>query len=126
VSPRPPIAPFAKARAFVDARPNRAALVAGAVAVALVLSVTAAVGAMVHGAKERLEHPEETARAKASAQRLSQRTERRCQEAVDRAVGERDRALRHMTLSEERLRAAEHELELLRRRMRDPNTARTQ
>ena len=55
--------PFAKARAFVDAGPNRAAIVAVAVATALVLVVTGAVGAMVHGAKDRLEHPEESARA---------------------------------------------------------------
>jgi outer membrane protein OmpA-like peptidoglycan-associated protein len=55
--------PFAKARAFLDARPNRAAIVAAAFATALVLVVTGAVGAMVHGAKDRLEHPEETARA---------------------------------------------------------------
>ncbi len=55
--------PFAKARAFLDARPNRAAIVAVAVAAALVLVVTGAVGAMVHGAKDRLEHPEESARA---------------------------------------------------------------
>jgi outer membrane protein OmpA-like peptidoglycan-associated protein len=55
--------PFAKARAFLDAGPNRAAIVAVAVATALVLVVTGAVGAMVHGAKDRLEHPEESARA---------------------------------------------------------------
>jgi outer membrane protein OmpA-like peptidoglycan-associated protein len=55
--------PFAKARAFVDAGPNRAAIVAVAVATALVLVVTGAVGAMVHGAKDRLEHPEESAHA---------------------------------------------------------------
>jgi outer membrane protein OmpA-like peptidoglycan-associated protein len=55
--------PFAKARAFVDAGPNRAAIVAVAVATALVLVVTGAVGAMVHGARDRLEHPEESARA---------------------------------------------------------------
>lgn len=55
--------PFAKARAFLDAGPNRAAIVAVAVAAALVLVVTGAVGAMVHGAKDRLEHPEESARA---------------------------------------------------------------
>ena len=55
--------PFAKARAFLDAGPNRAAIVAVAVATALVLVVTGAVGAMVHGAKDRLEHPEESAHA---------------------------------------------------------------
>ena len=55
--------PLAKARAFLDAGPNRAAIVGAAVASALVLVVTVAVGAMVHGAKDRLEHPEETARA---------------------------------------------------------------
>jgi outer membrane protein OmpA-like peptidoglycan-associated protein len=55
--------PFAKARAFLDAAPTRAAIVAVAVATALVLVVTGAVGAMVHGAKDRLEHPEESARA---------------------------------------------------------------
>jgi outer membrane protein OmpA-like peptidoglycan-associated protein len=55
--------PFVKARAFLDAGPNRAAMVAVAVATALVLVVTGAVGAMVHGAKDRLEHPEESARA---------------------------------------------------------------
>jgi len=54
---------FANARAFLDAGPNRAAIVAVAVATALVLVVTGAVGAMVHGAKDRLEHPEESARA---------------------------------------------------------------
>jgi outer membrane protein OmpA-like peptidoglycan-associated protein len=37
--------------------------VAVAVATALVLVVTGAVGAMVHGAKDRLEHPDESARA---------------------------------------------------------------
>jgi outer membrane protein OmpA-like peptidoglycan-associated protein len=56
--------PFAKARAFLDAGPSRAAIVAVAVATALVLVVTGAVGAMVHGAKDRLEHPEESARAR--------------------------------------------------------------
>jgi len=55
--------PFAKARAFLDAGPKRTAIVAVAVATALVLVVTGAVGAMVHGAKDRLEHPEESARA---------------------------------------------------------------
>ncbi len=55
--------PLAKARAFLDAGPNRAAIVGAAVASALVLVVSVAVGAMVHGAKDRLEHPEETARA---------------------------------------------------------------
>jgi outer membrane protein OmpA-like peptidoglycan-associated protein len=54
---------LAKARAFLDAGPNRAAIVAVAVATAMVLVVTGAVGAMVHGAKDRLEHPEESARA---------------------------------------------------------------
>ncbi len=56
--------PFVRARAFLDGGPNRAAIVAMAVAAALVLVATAAVGAMVHGAKSRLEHPEESARAK--------------------------------------------------------------
>jgi outer membrane protein OmpA-like peptidoglycan-associated protein len=55
--------PLAKARAFLDGGPNRAAVAAVAVATALVLVVTGAVGAMVHGAKDRLEHPEESARA---------------------------------------------------------------
>jgi len=55
--------PLAKARAFLDAGPNRAAIAGAAVATSLVLVVTGAVGAMVHGAKDRLEHPEETARA---------------------------------------------------------------
>jgi outer membrane protein OmpA-like peptidoglycan-associated protein len=55
--------PLAKARAFLDAGPNRAAIVGVAVASALVLVATVAIGAMVHGAKDRLEHPEETARA---------------------------------------------------------------
>ena len=56
--------PADRVRAFLDARPNRAAAVAVAVAAALVLVATAAVGAMVRGARDRLEHPEETARAK--------------------------------------------------------------
>lgn len=55
---------FTKARAFLDAKPNRVAFVAAGVAAALVLIATGAVGAMVHGAKNRLEHPEETALAK--------------------------------------------------------------
>jgi outer membrane protein OmpA-like peptidoglycan-associated protein len=53
--------PFAKARAFLDAGPNRAAIVAASVAAALVLVTTGAVGAMVHGAGNRLAHPEDTA-----------------------------------------------------------------
>ena len=56
--------PVARARAFLDAGPNRAAFVAVGVAVALVLVATGAVGAMVHEARNRLEHPEDTARAK--------------------------------------------------------------
>jgi outer membrane protein OmpA-like peptidoglycan-associated protein len=55
---------FTKARAFIDARPNRAAFLAAGLAVALVLVATGAVGAMVHGARNRLQHPEEAARAK--------------------------------------------------------------
>jgi outer membrane protein OmpA-like peptidoglycan-associated protein len=53
-----------RARAFLDATPHRVAFVAAGVAGAVVLIATAAVGAMVHGAKNRLEHPEEGARAK--------------------------------------------------------------
>lgn len=56
--------PFARARLFLDAGPNRAAIVAVAVAAALVLVATVAVGAMVQGARSRLEHPAETARSK--------------------------------------------------------------
>ncbi len=52
---------FTKARAFLDAGPNRAAFVAAGVAAALVLVASGAVGAMVHGARNRLEHPEESA-----------------------------------------------------------------
>ncbi len=55
---------FTKARVFLDATPHRAAFAAAGVAAALVLVATGAVGAMVHGAKNRLEHPEEAARAK--------------------------------------------------------------
>jgi outer membrane protein OmpA-like peptidoglycan-associated protein len=58
---RPPL--FASARSVVDGdEPRRAApraaLVGGAVGVALVLVAAIAVGSMVHGAKERLEHPQ--------------------------------------------------------------------
>jgi outer membrane protein OmpA-like peptidoglycan-associated protein len=55
---------FTKVRAFLDGGPNRAAFVAAGVAAALVLVATGAVAAMVHGAKNRLEHPEEAAQAK--------------------------------------------------------------
>jgi outer membrane protein OmpA-like peptidoglycan-associated protein len=55
---------FTKAPTFLDAGPNRAAFVAVGVAVALVLVASGAVGAMVHGARNRLEHPEEAAQAK--------------------------------------------------------------
>jgi outer membrane protein OmpA-like peptidoglycan-associated protein len=55
---------FTKVRAFLDAGPNRAAFVATGVAAAVVLAATGSVAAMVHGAKSRLEHPDEAAQAK--------------------------------------------------------------
>jgi outer membrane protein OmpA-like peptidoglycan-associated protein len=55
---------FTKVRAFLDAGPNRAAFVATGAAAAVVLVATGAVAAMVHGAKNRLEHPEDAAQAK--------------------------------------------------------------
>lgn len=58
------MSPLVRVRAFIDGGPNRAAVAAAAVTSALVLVATGAVGSMVHGARDRLEHPEETARAK--------------------------------------------------------------
>jgi outer membrane protein OmpA-like peptidoglycan-associated protein len=62
ISPRRP--PFVSAQAVVDGqgadpreRPSPAALVGGAVGIALLLVATLSVGAMVRGAKERLAHP---------------------------------------------------------------------
>jgi outer membrane protein OmpA-like peptidoglycan-associated protein len=67
---RPPL--FASARSMVEESDPRgrgagAAFVGGAVGLALVLTATITVGAMVHGAKERLEHPKSAAITQAVA-----------------------------------------------------------